>query len=506
MFILAQVYETEGSFKESASLYEKVFVDSIPDEFCEKVLIVYEMADRFDKVYEILNVKYKKQSDDVDLCERLAHTCCILKKYDEAVALYNTILEKQPENIVALKQLADIYENTNQMMFHLTNARLAQLEENMEKAEKEYKKAFSMAEKDDDIIQIRYQMAKLYRSIGKNEQALDEYIYILSATEENFSVFIELAEIYIELNNTASAINVLKRALHIYPDNVEAMQMLADTYSETGEYDKAENYLERLVAVDGKNIENKVSLAKVYLQMDKLEKTYEILAEAERLDNNSTDVLTAMAGYYTYVSDFEKAKTYCNRIIQKVPNSPLGYRKLAQLYEAMGEKHLSHFNYGIYHEMHNEIADAINEYNCALQIKKDDFEIIKRLACLHENLNEYDIAADYYHMLFEANIDLCSVTKKLANIYMDRHEFDIAQKYIEAAINKENNIEFSFLNAKCMYKLKDFEGATEALNYYKENTKSLENLDGVDKLLSEIEQKKETSNNPFSWLFKFLDK
>ena len=505
MFILAQLKEVEGNFKEAADLYEKVFGKEIPDEFLDRVLMVYESADKYDIVYEIFKQKYNYNKKDTDVCERYAHTCCILQKYDEAIEAYNSMLAAQPENIIALKQLADIYEQTNPMMFRLTSAKIAALEEDYEKAERNYKKAFTLAEKDEDVLQIRYQLAKLYRKTGKNEQALDEFLFILSATEDNFKIFLELAEIYVELNNQSAAINVLKRALHVYPDNEEAMQLLADTYVDTEEFDKAEEYYKKLVETKN-DVENKVNLAKVYLQLDKIEQTKEMLEAAEKQDAASTEVMTALAGYYTYVEDFEKAKIYCDKIIQKLPHSPLGYRKLAQMYETKGENHLAHYNYGMYHELKEEIDEAINEYSTALSYKKDDFETIKKLAKLHENIGEIDAAADYYHTLFEAKIDFIDTTKKLVSIYMDRNEYDMAQRYLDSAKKETDDVELVFWEAKCQYKMKDFDGALESLQYYKEHTKSLENTEETDKLIEEIEQKKEKGSNPLGWLFKFLDK
>ncbi len=505
-FIMAQIFEMENEYTQAADLYEKVFPTEIPNEFYGRVMHIYELADRYDKVYTILKSQLKTHKDDMDFIERYANTCCILHKTEEAIEQYNTILSKQPDNIVALKQLIDIYENTNPMMFRLTRARLYQLEENIEGAERDYKKAFALAEKDEDILQIRYQLAKLYRSEGKNELALDEYIFLTSANEGNFSVYIELAEIYIEMNNQSSAINALKRALDLYPDSTETMQMLADTYADIEEYAKAENYYERLLEKNQNNVEVMVNLAKVYLHLDKLDKTRDILQKAENTDANSTEVLTAMAGYYTYIDDYDKAKTYCNRIIQKLPKSPLGYRKLAQLYSAKGENHLASFNFGIYHELRNEIDDAINEYSTALQYKKDDFETIKRLANLHETLGELEIAADYFHTLFEAKIDIIENTKKLANIYIKLKDYEYAQRYIDTAMKENPDIELLFLTAKCSYKLKDFETALEQLEEYKEKTKSLENIEEVNKLIEEIQNKKENGYNPFAKIFKFLDK
>ena len=505
MFILAQIKEAEGDFVMAAELYDKVFGTNLPPEFADRILMVYEAGDKYDKVYEIYKKQYENNKNDVDICERYAHACCILQKFDEAVEAYNSILSQQPENIIALKQLTSIYENTNPMMYRLNRAKLAMLEDDFDGAEKNYKKALALTEKDEDNLQVRYQLAKLYRQTGKTEQALDEYIFILSATEENFKIFLELAEIYIELNNQPAAINVLKRALHVYPENVEAMQLLADTYIDMEEYSKAQGYYEKLVELNN-DVENKVNLAKVYLHLDNLEKTKEILLSAEAQDGNSTEVLTALAGYYTYTSDFEKAKTYCSRIIQKLPNSPLGYRKLAQMYEAQGDNHLSHYNYGIFFELKDELDEAINEYTQAHSYKKDDFEVIKKLANLHEKIGEFDNAADYYHTLFENKIDYINTTKKLVEIYMNMKEYDTAQRYLDTATAEDNNIEFAFLNAKCQYKMKDYAGALENLYYYKENSKSLENIEETDKMIEVIEKKKEEGSNPLGWLFRFLDK
>ena len=72
-----------------------------------------------------------------NLIERFANTCCILNKNDEAIELYINLLKKQPNNIVALRQLTDMYENTNAMMYRATKAKLFELEENLEGAEKE---------------------------------------------------------------------------------------------------------------------------------------------------------------------------------------------------------------------------------------------------------------------------------------------------------------------------------------------------------------------------------
>ena len=91
-FIMAQIQETEGNYSEAAKYYEKIFSNQIPAEFYHRVVHTYENADRYDNLYTIYNAQFEQNSEDMDLCERLANTCCILGKNEQAVELYNKIL------------------------------------------------------------------------------------------------------------------------------------------------------------------------------------------------------------------------------------------------------------------------------------------------------------------------------------------------------------------------------------------------------------------------------
>ena len=88
---------------------------------------------------------------------------------------------------------------------------------------------------------------------------------------------------------------------------------------------------------------------------------------------------------------------------------------------------------------------------------------------------------------------------------MKNGEYELAQRYLEDAFQKENDCELLFLIAKCMFKLKNYEEALDILNEYKQKTKSLENIEEADNLISQIDNRKETFSNPFAKLFKFLN-
>ena len=78
---MAQILEAEKNFIEAADFYSKVFTNQVPDEFYNRIIHVYEMADRYENLYDIYEKQFEKNPNDIDLCERFANTCCILYRF-----------------------------------------------------------------------------------------------------------------------------------------------------------------------------------------------------------------------------------------------------------------------------------------------------------------------------------------------------------------------------------------------------------------------------------------
>ncbi len=506
MFVLAQISEYEGKFDEAAKYYQKTYKSDMPKEMKERIAYVYEQADNYEAAFDIYKSFYEETPDDKNAIERFANACSILKKYDMAVELYNKILTKEPDDMVALRQLIDIYENTNKMMHHLFKARVCEIENTLSHAANEYKKALTLAEKDEDILNIRYKLAKLYKQTGKLENALDEYSYILSISHDNFSIYLELAQIYEEMGNMAASVDILEKAHKIYSNNEEVSRMLADMLYETSQFEKAKTLLERLCKNNEKDIELNITLAKTYLELGEIEETGKILINLEKIHPDAIEVLVALAGYYTLKENFDKAKNYCNRIINKLPNSPLGYGKLAQLYEKQNEEHLSHFNYGLYHELKGEIDEATDEFIWALHYNSDDFASIEKLANIYQKNNETDLAIEYLEKLLKFDVNIEENAYKLGKLYIEQGDIEASQKFLEETIKEHPNaIELYLLNADCLYKLKNYEEAIEAYRYYQKNTKSCETIDYVKEQIEKTEKKLSGEKESlFSKLFPFL--
>ncbi|MDD3593238.1 MAG: tetratricopeptide repeat protein [Candidatus Gastranaerophilales bacterium] len=508
-FIMGQILESEGNFMEAADYYERVYNPDMAPEFQQRVAMVFENADRYDLAYTVYKDLYAADPQNQDNIEVLAHACLILGKKEEAAEYYNKLLTITPDNDVALRQLAEIYEHTDKLMYHLTRARIFELEKSLNHMESEYKRALSLAQDEQDVLTVRYRLAKCYKDKKKFHNALDEYLAILGMTEENFNVFMELAEIYTELNNIDAAIEVLKRALKIYPDNKKAMTELADLLLETEHMFEAQQLYEKLHMAEPNNVSLNVNLAKAYLKQSKKEETKRVLLETEKLQPDDNEVLTALAGFYSLEEDFDEAQKYCERIIKKLPNSPLGYRKLAQMYELKGDNSKAHYNFGLYHQLKGEIQDAIDEFTWAVHYDDKDYQAIKKLANLQAQGEEKYQALDFYERLAEHEPDREFAVKEASKIHIAQKEYDLAHLKLQSILDEgTKDFEFYLLNADCLYQMKDFDAALENYKYYDENSNLCTDDEHVKSRIKQLESHVQNpyENNLLSKILKFFDK
>jgi tetratricopeptide (TPR) repeat protein len=489
-FMMAQIFEFEENFVESANYYKKTYHTELPDEFKDRIAEVFEKADEYELAYQVYKDLYQKNSTDKFNCEKLADICIIIGKKNEAIEIYNKILTIEPDDIVALNQLADLYENTNTLLFYLTKARINEIENTFSYASENYKKALSEAEKTEDIIQIRYKLAQTYVKRDKNPAAIDEYLRILEIDDKNFSVHKALADIYIEMDNTEAAIEVYQRALDIYPDDPDVLRDLSDLYFEEEYFEKSLELLSRLIQIDPDDEDNKLSIAKCHIALNNHEDAEELLEKLDAENSDSTEIMAICADYFLLKNDFKKALEFTQKIRKKLPNSPFSYRKSAEIFGKIDDKFNYHYNYGIYHQLKGERTLAIDEYTWALEINREHIDTFTRLASLYEDTDEKYIAIDYYQKAFQSDPSFIQALKKIGQIYSKTKDYETAHKYFEEYIEKNpSDNEIYYINAECLYKIKDYEKALENYKIYRDKGIVSTVDEEVQNRISELESK-----------------
>lgn len=467
-FIMGQILEFEEDYSGAIKCFETVAEKHPSSDLQYKLANAYENNDEYDKAHNLYIQLYNVLPADTNLCERVAHTARILNDNNEALDFYSRLLALEPDNIVALTQLAEIYEEEGQSFFqNLTRARISEIEGNLSHAISNYKKALAEAEKQEDAIQIRLAIAGMQIKKENYLQAIDEFLSVLELDENNFEIYLNLAELYLKLENEHSAADAFEKALTIYPDNADVLSELAEIYMELEEFEKAEEKLNRLVKIQPEDLSCKAELARTLIALKKDNEATEILNTIILKDPKNAEAHGIFADYYLIKKEPEKALEFALKIKEIIPQSPFGYKKAGEIYEVLGQRFESHFNFAIYHDLKGEKQLAIDEFSWALQKNPGNVDIILRLAKLYEDISEHYIAIEHYQKAYELDEDNLSALQKLSDIYMKKKDYEQAIEGYSKLINSGTSNRENYYNLAFAYEcIKNYDLALENYNKF----------------------------------------
>ena len=461
-YILSQLYEFNEEYEQAVGHLEKVLRTQDNYNLLYTLAQLYEKADNYEKSFEIYKNCIKKKPDDFDVYQNLSHVCIILGKTKEAIKCNEVLIAQNPKNIVALNQLAELYEKTDKLSFFLTKAKINEIEKNYPGAISFYKKALVQTEDKDKIIEIKMAISQIYTEENKLLNAVDGYLEVIEIDNKNFNAYKKLGETYYNLENLDSASEAYEKALELAKDDINILEKLSEIYIENKNYEKAEDLCKKIIKQSPQKIEPHISLAKVYIaqNMDKL--AIEKLNYTLEKDPKNVEVLSMLADHELSYKNFKQALFYADKIKEIIPQSPFGYKKAAEIYEANNESFNSHFNYGLYHELKGEKQLAIDEFGWALEANPQNTEIILKIAKLYEDISEDFIAIDFYQQAFGADNQNTLPLKKMVKLYTKHTEYEQAIDCGKRIIDIDNNDRESTLVLAELYEIiKDYDIALE---------------------------------------------
>lgn len=224
------------------------------------------------------------------------------------------------------------------------------------KAIDEYKAAIVL----EDNVKSHYGLADLYARLGKNREAIDENLIVLTRAPNNPDVMLRLAQLYIAIGDYDKSIaigdSVLRRNGNKKEIGAEALYLLGTAYKEKGEKKLSDENLQKsidiyknLLAEDAeKNIGFNYDIAKVYDAKGERDLARKHLERFVYLKPDSSDVPNAY-NYLGYImveqnKDLDKAVVYIEKAIAVDPDNgafrdSLGwaYFRLGKIDEAMAE-------------------------------------------------------------------------------------------------------------------------------------------------------------------------
>lgn len=158
-----------------------------------------------------------------------------LGQTENAVNANLGILDLQPENFSAMRNLAVLYRNDDQL------EKAAEWTENA--------LAVTAADNTQQILQLRQFLVELYESMEQPEQVALQYELIRQVEPNNATVLRNLYALYSEQNNLDKVAEMLEALMALEPGNYQYPLNLAQILLEEGEVSSARQYAEQALAL-----------------------------------------------------------------------------------------------------------------------------------------------------------------------------------------------------------------------------------------------------------------
>lgn len=415
-----------------------------------------EENEQWDKAYEEYKKIHAQKPKSIEILERLGHLATILEKKAEAAEYYGKILELDATSVLAYEQLMDIYVHDDRYKYYVSRGNLHVVQQELSHAINDFKKALDKAHSPEEINSTRFVLANLYEQIGKNNQAIDEYLRILDTSALNEIVFLKLAQVYVNENAVTSAIQILERARNNNFDTDTVKENLAQLYLKNDQPDKARELTQDdLVKV------------KSFLEEGENQAAFDILDKNKTKYQKNAQYHSLLAQYYFNIKDWEKSLESVTEFDKLEKNSPLTYQMNALIFEEKGNDFDAHINWAKFNLARKDKDVALNEYLSAYQFKDYDLVLVRNIAELIEDMGDKTHATEFWEKLLTLDPNNKKALEKLAEFRENIGDYRAEATTLEKlyALDNKNVVVIKKL-AKAYERIKNKEKALEFYNKF----------------------------------------
>ncbi len=381
--------------------------------------------EQYEKAYEILTGAYNEMKENAEYLEKTALLAKTLEKNNDAVKYWEDLVSVNPNSLVAYSELLDIYENKDKYKYFVTRAKYKILNEKVTQAVDDYKKAINSTQEEKEIINARFLLAKVYETIGKTQNAIDEYLRIIEA-DDDMAIYYKLADLYCTMNDRYSAINILERGVKAFPNVDELSEYLSILYLKEGEYDKSLQYAR-----------NNYQRVKANLMKGNNEEALKLLESSK--DETNANYFALYAEYYYNTKNFNKCSEYIDKFAQLSPQNPLVYQMRALVCDENNDPYGYHYNMGRCYSYKEDYELALAEYLNAHRVNSSKIEAVKEIIKINEASGDKTSLMEFYEKLNRLEPDNIIALKGLGDVYADMYEFSTAVQYYEKVIKLNNS-------------------------------------------------------------------
>jgi tetratricopeptide (TPR) repeat protein len=319
----------------------------------EELVAVYGRSDLAGKAIEEYRLAIEADPTSSYLTSGLAELYAKTGRIRDAVLEAQDIIKRDPNNLEAHKLLGRIYlrsmgdmqsgsqsqnilklaieqyeqivklesDKGNLVDDHLLLGRLYRLNNDLEKAENEFKTAVKMQPDSEEAVTT---LAYLYNEEGDSTRAVQALNSIPDASR-SAKLYSALGYTYEQQKHYKNAIEAYRHAIELDRDNLDAIRGLAQNLLNDGQTDAALEQYKIIADANPEDAQTYLRMAEIYRKAGKFDAAMDSLKKAESMVQDSIEVPYQIATVYQAQGRFEDAAQTLQKLLDKTDKADNSY-------------------------------------------------------------------------------------------------------------------------------------------------------------------------------------
>jgi tetratricopeptide (TPR) repeat protein len=308
----------------------------------EEQVATYGRSELANKAIEEYRLAIEADPTSAFLTSGLAELYAKTGRIRDAVVEAQDIIKKNPNNLEARRLLGRIYLRSlgdmqpgsgsesvlklaieqyeqivrlqpDSMDDHLLLGRLYRLNNDLQKAETEFKIAVKLQPDSEEAVTT---LAYLYNELGDTARAT-QVLSSVPGTERSAKLYSALGYTYEQQKQYKQAIDAYRHAIELDRDNLDAIRGLAQNLLNDGQSDAALEQYKVIADANPEDAQTYVRIAEIYRKQGKFDLALENLKKAESMVQDSVEVPYNIAAIYQAQGRYDEAVPIMRDLLKK---------------------------------------------------------------------------------------------------------------------------------------------------------------------------------------------
>ncbi len=449
-FYIGSILKIQDKFEDSIIAYQNVGKgQNYLNAQTQIAAIIAEQGDLNKALEHLHSIAADGDKEELRLAKFEADLLAWQKHYDEAMAIYNRLIEENSDNADLLFSRATLtdtmgnFEQYEKDLLHVISIEPYHLEAMMrlglfyhqngkpQESENYLKEIGKRSLSDPDILRnivqlyidqkqydtaivilegmlkgapdnsdIHYAAGIAFDGMKNENMAIMHFKKVMPDSRFYQNAVVHISFLYQEQNKLEDAIRFLENVIREIPDNPEFMLYLGSFYEETGEFQKAEDILRQGIKIAPEDARLYFRLGVVYDKRGKKTESIESMKSAIHFDPQNANALNYLG--YTY-ADMRQNLNEAERLVKEAlkirPDDGYIMDSLGWVY----------FKKGLYDKSLEILEKAVS-------LVPNDPSILEHIGDVHQKLNNDEKALEFYQRAIQSGANNKALTNKIEQL------------------------------------------------------------------------------------------